>query len=171
MAPRCFLLLVGMIVPLVSVAFIPGSQAADQYQLHEATAATCAALVGRGDIISALQHAEGDELNQLILTNTEGWPPRFNEYARSPAALLLRAYAEGAFINDQASYPAAVCTTLKPLLAAARSGATVRDAGGTIEGGFLLDTCAAGLCLPPAIDAIGDRCDFGVFDVPVQNAC
>lgn len=139
--------------------------------LLDARASACATLEGRGDIISAIQHGE-DDTSQLILENTEGWVPRFNEFASSEAARILRSYAEGAMATHLGDrYSAQACSILEPALAIARSAETVGGAGGKIEPGDLLDVCKGGLCVPEALEVVEEQCEFEVFAVPVTLPC
>jgi hypothetical protein len=139
--------------------------------LLEARAVACNALEGRGDIISAIQHGEEDT-DELILENTAEWVPKFNAFASSEAARILRSYAEGALAGHEGSvYPEPVCRILEPAVAAAHSAQRVWGAGGKVEAGDFLNACDGGVCVPEAIDVVAGKCDFQVFAVPVTRPC
>lgn len=127
----------------------------------------------RGTLVSIIQHGEDGSV-ALIREQAAGWPARFSRFAVSPQAKVLRAYAEARhrdLPSASSAYDAATCRRLKPLAAPAQSAVIVSEAYPALKPGHLLLRCTSGLCAPPAVAAIADRCDFVPLAIPLEPLC
>lgn len=148
------------------------ADAASRPLLERAVASACR-LDLRGTLVSIIQHGEDNSV-ALMREQAAGWPARFNRFAISPQAKVLRAYAEArhrAFPAASSAYDAATCRRLKPLAVLAQSAVIVSEAFPALNPGHLLVICTSGLCAPPAVAAIADRCDFVPLAIPLEPLC
>lgn len=139
---------------------------AGELSVDDAARQACDSLLDAGDIVSALQHGK-ESTEALILENTRDWVPWFNHFASTDAALILHAFAEGAYAASD-DYNPRVCAVLRPVSAVTTFASTIAGAGGDIEWGHFLmqgDDASA------AIDVIPERCAFFVYELPLPDPC
>ncbi|HEX8664747.1 MAG TPA: hypothetical protein VF744_12020 [Beijerinckiaceae bacterium] len=126
----------------------------------------------RGAIVSAIEGGDGNEA-KLIRENTKDWVPDYNKFAVSDDAALLRRFAESRHEAlrsrrmSEAAYKAQACPILKPFLAVSASAERVIQARGKAKHGHVLRKCRQIGCVPAAVAAVEERCDFQPFMVPL----
>lgn len=162
-------LLNAIVAAIPAVIFASGTAFADA-GLDQAASKACSALKGTGGLVSAIQHDETGD-GTLVRGNLESWVPSYNQFAKSPAARLLRREAIRRAAMAKAAYPRHVCQNLKPLVALAVHASMGASSGLRFHAGHILMRCKSGFCIPRSIELAGERCDFQPLAIPPQPVC
>lgn len=110
-----------------------------------------------------------EEADALILDNTLDWLDEYNRFAGGEAATALRAQLDALAERPSRSQ----CRALLPFAAVSASAARVSAAGGAVAPGAVLVPCESGegLCTPPGVTTLLERCRIRLFALPWKASC
>lgn len=142
-----------------------------QVQAADAARAAACQLDRIREILIGADQAAGspDEADALILDNTADWVADYNRFAVGQAATELRAGVDALPTRPSRRQ----CRALLPYAAVSASAARVSAAGGSVAPGAVLVPCESGegLCVPPGVTTLLERCRIRLFALPWKASC